>query len=785
MKRMNYAVAHTVVRWLIRPTTPGVPATGTVNAVYVLRSPSLTDLIALDLVAKRAGAPRPMDPLTADGIHETRRFFFLYRGGFRRAPTRGHSERMRRIERWLLDQPDAEAMLIPVSIFWGRVGNKDRSILRALFSDDWSITSRFRRFMSLFFNRTDILVQFATPIAWHDIIDPGMDPNRLARRTARLVRVKLRNQRTAALGPDLSHRGSLVTEILESEAVRSAITASGKGNRTGHLARRYANEIASDMSYTAIRIFNALLTRFWNRLYAGIDVRGLERFADIAETHTLVYAPNHRSHIDYLVLSYALFHAGLMLPHIASGENLNIPLVGPFLRRSGAFFMRRRFADDPLYAAVFSEYLYQVLRRGHSVEFFVEGGRSRTGHLLHPRTGMLRMTVRSHRRGVRRPIAIVPLHIGYEKLVEGGAYLEQLRGEAKPKESIRTVVRSLRLVRQSFGRVALDFAAPIPLDAFANALGEQGEDDTQLVDALAVEILARINAAACINPVNLVGLVTLSMPRHAIDETLALEQIDCLRDLLALDADRHAHHVTSMPASAIVAHVESLGMLHRDRHAFGDILGHDVHAAARMTWYRNNALPAFAVPALIACLLVNRRRRVRGGDLAHYFHTVFPYMRAELFLEAPADDLVPRWLGHLARLGLVTRHGDDVYAPVPRHAPEHFRLRLLANIAMQTIERYYIVVALLTRHGTVARADLEAECGTVARRMSRLYGINAPEFFDASLFGRFIETLIERGAVIESEPGNLRPAPILREVFRGAQSVIGDEFRQAVSRRRQ
>ena len=784
-KRMNYAVAHSVVRWLTRPTTTGMAAPEAVNTVYVMGHPSLTDLIALDLVAQRVGAAGPMEALTGDGISEAHRFFFLNRGGFRRRPTREHSRRMRRIEHWLLNHPGAEATLIPVSVFWGRAGNKDRSLLRSLFSDDWSVTSRFRRFMSLFFNRTDILVQFATPIPWHEIIDPGMDPNRLARRTARLVRVRLRNQRTAALGPDLSHRGSLVTRIIRSEAVRSVVEAGDERALSARLARRYANEIASDLSYPGLRIFNGFLTWFWHRIYAGIEVRGLDRFSDVAETHTLVYAPSHRSHIDYLLLSYALFHAGLMPPHIAAGDNLDLPIVGPLLRRGGAFFMRRSFADDPLYSAVFSEYLYQVLQRGHPVEYFIEGGRSRTGRLLQPRTGMLRMTVRSHRRGVRRPIAIVPVHIGYEKLVEAGAYLDQLRGEAKPKESVRNVLGSLRLVRQSFGKAALDFAEPIRLAEFLDAAGGTGEDDDQLVRSLAVETLARINAVASVNAINLVALVTLSMPRHAIDEELALEQIDCLRALLTLDGDHHEHHVCSTPARDILAHVESLGMLDRDLHDFGDILSHDAFTAARMTWYRNNALPVFAVPALIACLLVNRRRRVRGDDLARYFHTVYPHMRAELFLEEASDDLVPRWLGHLARLDLVTRHGNDVYAPPARHAPEHFRLRLLANIVMQTIERYYIVIALLTRRGAMTRARLEEECGIVARRMSRIYGINAPDFFDAALFRRFIETLIARGAAVESEAGELSPAPILREVVRGAQGVISDEFRQAVSRQRQ
>jgi glycerol-3-phosphate O-acyltransferase len=128
--------------------------------------------------------------------------------------------------------------------------------------------------------------------------------------------------------------------------------------------------IASDMTYRTLRLFRVFLSWFWQRIYSGINIRGLGALAEVNDTHTLVYVPSHRSHIDYLVLSYSLFKAGIMLPHIAAGDNLNLPIVGRLLRQGGAFFMRRSFRDDPLYAAVFEEYLHQVFASGHSVEFF-------------------------------------------------------------------------------------------------------------------------------------------------------------------------------------------------------------------------------------------------------------------------------------------------------------------------------------------------------------------------------------------------------------------------------
>ena len=146
-------------------------------------------------------------------------------------------------------------------------------------------------------------------------------------------------------------------------------------------------KMASDMSYPTVIALLRILTAFWRRIYDGIDVHGLERIATLGRTHTLVYVPCHRSHVDYLLLSYLLFQRGLMIPHIAAGENMNLPFVGNLLRRGGAFFMQRSFRGDALHAALFSEYLYEVYRRGHCVEFFPEGGRSRTGRLLPTRIG--------------------------------------------------------------------------------------------------------------------------------------------------------------------------------------------------------------------------------------------------------------------------------------------------------------------------------------------------------------------------------------------------------------
>ncbi len=197
-------------------------------------------------------------------------------------------------------------------------------------------------------------------------------------------------------------------------------------------------EIAANFSYEMIRLTDRILGFTWNRLYQGINVHNAERVRQLAhDGHEIVYVPCHRSHMDYMLLSYVLYHQGLVPPHIAAGINLNFWPAGPIFRRLGAFFIRRTFKGNKLYSTVFREYLGELFSRGYSVEYFVEGGRSRTGRLLDPKTGTLSMTIQAMLRGGTRPITLVPIYIGYEHVMEVGTYAKELRGATKEKRVCR------------------------------------------------------------------------------------------------------------------------------------------------------------------------------------------------------------------------------------------------------------------------------------------------------------------------------------------------------------
>jgi len=142
-----------------------------------------------------------------------------------------------------------------------------------------------------------------------------------------------------------------------------------------------------------------------------------------------------------------------------------------------------------------------------------------------------------------------------------------------------------------------------------------------------------------------------------------------------------------MSGRQMVEHVEKLGMIVRESHPFGDVLGHDAAHAVLMTWYRNNASHAFALPSLIACLLVNRRRRIRLSQLMQMVTAVYPYLQSELYLDSMDLDVeVSHWLDHLATQGLIRRSDDEV-GPPPVESNESYRLMLLAQIVMQNLAK--------------------------------------------------------------------------------------------------
>ncbi|CAN7662776.1 glycerol-3-phosphate 1-O-acyltransferase PlsB [Aquipseudomonas alcaligenes] len=770
--------------------------------LYVLQQPSASDLAVVDRECTKAGLPRPVLPVAVGDTLEPAAFFYLTPepGWFGGQDKRGTSPTLVRVLDAIQQHAVDDAQIIPVTVFWGQSPDRETSPWKLLFADSWAVTGRLRKLVSILILGRKTRVQFSAPIHLRELIAQGKGPERTQRMVQRILRVHFRNQKTAVIGPDLSHRRNLVKGLVHAPQVRQVIAEEAEREKISPAkaeaqALKYGNEIASDFAYTAIRFLEVVLSWFWNKLYEGIKVNHIEGVQEIAQGHEVIYVPCHRSHIDYLLLSYLLFRNGLTPPHIAAGINLNMPVIGGLLRRGGAFFMRRTFKGNPLYTAVFNEYLHTLFSRGFPVEYFVEGGRSRTGRMLHPKTGMLAITLRSFLRSSRLPIVFVPVYIGYERVLEGRTYLGELRGASKKKESIFDIFKVIGALKLRFGSVAVNFGEPIKLAEFLDQeqptwrdqeLGPQYRPEwlSDTTNKLATRVARHLNDAAAINPVNLVALALLSTSRLALDERALTRVLDLY--LALLRAVPYSPHAT-LPegdGQALIQYVQSMNLLAEQKDALGKILYLDEQNAVLMTYYRNNVLHIFALPALLASFFQSSGRMSRE-QILRYTRALYPYLQAELFIRWNLDELdavVDQWLEAFVEQGLLKFENETYVRPAPS-SRQFVLLTLLLRSIAQTLQRFYMAIALLLNAGQnqLAAEELEDLCTVMAQRLSILHGLNAPEFFDKSLFRHFIQTLLDQRVLRQDEAGKLSYHPALGDLAEGAaKRVLPAEIRLSI-----
>lgn len=769
LRKIGQRAALVFVRYSAE-TAPAVQAGSSI--CFVLERDQLFDKVVLRDLCAKEGWPSASATLPdgAGALWSVRTF----RGWFVRHLVPGSTDRLSRAIAWLEAHSDADIQLVPVAVFWGRSPAKERSWLKLLLAEDWAASGRIRRFFSMLVHGRQVLVKVASPVSLRQLVSEELGVERTTRKAARLLRVHFRRQRAATIGPDLSHRRLLLDEVLASQGVREAVrreVQSGHRSerRVQKRARKIATEIAAHYSHSVVRVLERVLARLWNRLYDGIEIQHFESLGDIAVGSEVVYVPCHRSHIDYLLLSYVIYRRGLVPPHIAAGVNLNLPLIGPVLRRSGAFFMRRTFRGDALYTSIFRSYLSAILSRGFPVKFFIEGTRSRTGRLLNPKLGLLAMTVESYLRDRRRPVVFVPVYFGYEKLIEGQTFLSELSGRRKQGATLGGAIRSLRALRERFGVVHVSFGEPLWLEGMLDQIRpdwRRHEFDDFLrpewledaVKSLGRSIMTAINEAAVVNPVGLASLVVLSMPKRAIVEVELRAQLALLLDLATRAPYSPRTGVTAFDPDQIIRYCEDMRWLRRRAHPLGDVLYMDERQALLASYYRNNIVHLFVLPSLVAASLTNRAE-IGLTELTATLRRLYPSFEAELFLRFDLHSLdaeIARITAAMVSVGLLARSGESIRRPLEGSAAEA-QFRICAEIVQPFLEHYYLCMIHLLENGSGVLDKLEVveRCADAAEQLAMLYTLSSPDLFQAALFENLIEALLSQGLVEQDTEGRL------------------------------
>ncbi|EPE2229071.1 glycerol-3-phosphate 1-O-acyltransferase PlsB [Cronobacter turicensis] len=753
--------------------------------MYVLPYNSKADLLTLRAQCLEHDLPDPLEPLVIDGT-ELPRYVFIH-GGPRVFTYYTPKEESIKLFHNYLDlhrsNPDLDVQMVPVSVMFGRSPGREKGEenppLRML--------NGIQKFFAVSWLGRDSFVRFSPPVSLRRMATEHGTDKRIAQKLARVARMHFARQRLAAVGPRLPARQDLFNKLLSSKAIARAVEDEARTKKISHeKAQQNAvalmEEIAANFSYEAIRLTDRVLGFTWNRLYQGINVHNAERVRQLAhDGHEIVYVPCHRSHMDYLLLSYVLYHQGLVPPHIAAGINLNFWPAGPIFRRLGAFFIRRTFKGNKLYSTVFREYLGELFSRGYSVEYFVEGGRSRTGRLLDPKTGTLSMTIQAMLRGGTRPITLVPIYIGYEHVMEVGTYAKELRGATKEKESLLQMLRGLSKLR-NLGQGYVNFGEPLPLMTFLNQHVPEWRDSidpieavrpawlTPTVNEIASQLMVRINNAGAANAMNLCCTALLASRQRSLTREQLTEQLDCYLSLLRNVPYASDATVPDATTTQLIEHALQMNKFDVEKDTIGDIIVLPREQAVLMTYYRNNIMHMLVLPSLIAAI-VTQHRRISREAVQQQVELLFPMLKTELFLRWEKEEVsavVDALINELAQQGLIL--ADDVWLQVN---PARSRtLQLLAAGVRETLQRYAITFWLLSANPSINRGTLEKESRTVAQRLSVLHGINAPEFFDKAVFSTLVLTLRDEGYI--SDTGDAEPAETMKVYQMLAELMTSD-----------
>ncbi|WP_075989182.1 glycerol-3-phosphate 1-O-acyltransferase PlsB [Vibrio fluvialis] len=726
--------------------------------VYALPFRSNVDLLTLQTHALLAGLPDPLEPLTINGQTLKRYVFISSRPTLLQDDNYVPTDSIATFSELLsLHQTDSEldVQVIPATVLWGRKPGKEgreRPYLQALNGP--------QKAKAVFTAGRDCLVRFSPVVSLRYMADSHGTDASIAHKLARVARIHFSRQKLAASGPNLPQRYQLFQRLMNSPAIEKAIAdEAASKNISLEKARKEAHdmldEIAADFSYSLVKKGDRVLGWLWNRIYQGLNINNAATVRRLAQDgHEIVYVPCHRSHMDYLLLSYVLYHEGMVPPHIAAGINLNFFPAGPIFRRGGAFFIRRSFKGNKLYSTIFREYLAELFAKGYAVEYFSEGGRSRTGRLLQAKTGMLAMTIQAMLRGLNRPVTLVPVYIGYEHVMEVGTYAKELRGKRKEKENASLVLRTIRKLR-NFGQGYVNFGEPIPLNQFLNEQVPEWTQDidpmgaskpqwmTPVVNKLATKMMTHINDAAAANAMTLCATALLASRQRALARDNLVKQIDCYLQLLRNVPYSSTFTVPQDNAESLVQHAESLDKFVVETDTMGDIISLDRNQSILMTYYRNNIIHLLALPSLIAQMLI-RQQQMPVEQIQTCVAKVYPFLKQELFLsydESQLDDVVMHYLAELQRQELVTL--DNGVATINQSKTQV--LMLLGRTISETLQRYAIALNLLVANPDLGKSDLENKSQEIAQRLGRLHGINAPEFFDKGVFSALFVTLKQQG----------------------------------------
>lgn len=609
-----------------------------------------------------------------------------------------------------------------------------------------------RRLVILFKTPDKMFYEVSTPVNLQRFLDlpeiRDLSEERQALMLRRNLLLQINRHRQSITGPMRKSIEEVKESILTNQRLKAYMDQHAEKRniplwKIRKKADAYLDEIAARQNAGLLRFAEKAVGWILNTMFQGVSYNedGLNRVKTAAQKSPLVFIPCHKSHVDYLMLPYLMYIKNMPVPLIAAGKNLSFWPMGPVFRALGAFFLRRTFKGNVLYAKVFGEYIHKLLEEGFNLKVFIEGTRSRTGKLIMPKLGFLSILLNAYRNGASEDLVFAPVYIGYDRVLEEKSYLHEVEGGKKEDENFMQVLNARKFLKNRYGKIYIKFNDPISLNTIL------AQDNLTLSEMSQKEqnALCRNLGHRIINAINNVTVVT---PHALLASTLlnSSKKVLPYKKLLA-DTEMYLNHLnmlnTDISDTLVMNHVHALDnalesyvsrkLVERISEDRTDPLGTSqfkVNEDKRpiLEFYKNNCI-AFFIPAALTALIILDKDAFQfsASDLHGDYAFLQDFFKYEFAFDV---DLTP---GYYVRKTIKTFIDEAIIIPHPT-LPETYnitsagfrKLKLHARFLKTYFEAYWIVFKYFQKHNK-SDASSKERLKIIQKDANKMYKVKTVE----------------------------------------------------------
>ena len=614
--------------------------------------------------------------------------------------------------------------LVPQVVFFGNAPQPAIPSIMDVFFGPEQDPGKIRRLVTIFKNPGTTFIEITDPVNLKDYLEylggRGISTNHAARILRRDLLTQVNRHRRAITGPVRRTDTELKQSILTGDDIQAYMRKyAQRREKTRYQvqaeALAYLDEIAAKPNPAFIKGGAAVVQWLLNTMFDGVTIntQALNGIKRAARRGPVIFIPCHKSHLDSLLVAHILYRNDLPTPLFFAGRNLAFWPMGAVFRRLGAFFVRRSF-KAVFYAKVLSEYIRRILINGHNIGVFIEGTRSRSGKLYAPQLGMLTILLNALKRGACEDMSFVPVYIGYDRVPEEQAYINEVEGQSKAPENLEQMLKARKALKRRYGRIYVNFHEPFLL---SDTMREQGVS-VETLDGkrqnlfcryLGQRILSAINADSVATPHGLAASAILHSDSQVTQEELDFRMEAGLTHLTA----RRVHFSDSLVANPEVAlNTTLVDYIKRkiidphgleEDHAEAPLVHYHVNSKKRteLEYYKNTIINAF-VPAAFTALLIREKDAFQFSTANLHAHYTF---LQDLFINefTPDPERPPAFL---VRKTIKTFIDDAIIIPHPT-LPDTYnitssgykKLVFFSGLLKPFFESYGVALKYLEKNG--------------------------------------------------------------------------------------